>query len=378
MSEKTNPPEEITTLPAPVVQKAPARSVLPVVATLVSLIALSVALVPMVTKQAAVPEQIDYTSQIAELKNSIPNISALTQQIAVLQQRVAELEAAAATPPAVAGTTNVDLSPLQARLAALEARPVGADTSALEAAIAKLQQEIGSEARVDDAQKTLMVAALQLVTAWQAGQAFEAPWLSALAAASVADPTLALALDDAAPTLLPWRDKGIMRLSKLTADFPAMAQQVVIAAAPKGEGWWQQSLNRIKGLVVIRRQGDAVAATDTATDAILARAEVRLSRADLAGAVAELETLNEVAAPAAAEWLAAASARLQVDALSAKLAQRAANGLLAENVALPSDDEGIMPDAGENAVPEASPDVLEPDAAEAAPEATPAPEVAVP
>lgn len=378
MSEKTNPPEEIATLPAPIVQKAPARSVLPVVATLVSLIALSVALVPMVTKQAAVPEQIDYTSQIAELKNSIPNISALTQQIAVLQQRVAELEAAAATPPAVAGTTNVDLSPLQARLAALEARPVGADTSALEAVIAKLQQEIGSEARVDDAQKTLMVAALQLVTAWQAGQAFEAPWLSALAAASVADPTLALALDDAAPTLLPWRDKGIMRPSKLTADFPAMAQQVVIAAAPKGEGWWQQSLNRIKGLVVIRRQGDTVAATDTATDAILARAEVRLSRADLAGAVAELETLNEVAAPAAAEWLAAASVRLQVDALSAKLAQRAANGLLAENVALPSDDEGIMPDAGENAVPEASPDVLEPDAAEAAPEATPAPEVAVP
>lgn len=380
MSEKTNPTEEITTVPAveaaPAVKSSSGSNFLPVMATLVSVIALGTAIttaaLPKTTQPAEVTQAspVDTSALTAQNEALAAQLGALKSQSDALQQRVNQLETAlanvsVAAPVAsgdTAGLAPIDLLPLQARLTALEARPLPADTASLEAAIAKLQQEIGSHDRTDNAQKTLMVAALQLVTAWQSGQPFEAPWLSALASASLVDPALTLALDDAAPTLLPWRDKGITRLARLTADYPAMAQRVVVAAAPKGESWWQQSLARIKGLVVIRRQGESVTASDEAVDAVLARAEVRLAKADLAGAVEELDKLNDVAAPAAANWLAAAKARLRADALGAKLAQRAATGLLAENPNAPETDEGMMQEGVDNAVPEDLPIEAEPEA----------------
>lgn len=315
--------KDTSTPPPEAAPTAPRRSVLPLLATLVSLVALGAA----VTQPLWVGRV--YPAPVVPAATAYDD-AALKAEIVRLQERLALLEAR----PLPAPAPLADLAPLASRVAALEARPVGSDTAALEKAIADMRGQLGEGERMGHAQKTLMIAALQLVTAWQGGQAFEAPWLTALAAAGAADPALATALDDAASTLLPWRDKGIPTLSRLTASYPAMAQHAVAASQPKGESWWQQSLARIKGLVVVRRQGESVSAEDTAADAILARAEAKLAVGDLAASVTELEQLGEAPAAAAAEWLAGARARLLADALAGQLTQHAAQAVLGES-ALP-------------------------------------------
>mgnify|MGYP000870924315 CR=1 FL=1 len=384
MSEETNPtpkteaplsaagqnPVSAPVAAAPAAGK-PRSSPLPLVATMVSLVALGVAAAPHFKSPDAeltvVPENGVTMADLDAVRTSIPDTASLARDVAALKARIAALEMQVSMAPAPANASSAtgeaaDLALLLQRVAALEARPAAqpVDIAPLEKAVEELRREVGADSKTDDAQKTLMVATLQLVSAWQAGQVFEAPWVSALAAAGIADPALALELDDAAPTLLPWRDKGIPRLSRLTADFPAMAQAVVAAAAPAGEGWMQQSLARIKGLVVIRRQGENVPGDDEAVDAILARAEVRLNKGDLNGTVQELDKLSETAVLPAEDWLSAARARLRVDALAAKMAQRAASGLLGTSAAMgeaeAADDAAPEADAPVEETPEALPD----------------------
>lgn len=366
MSEDTQPPAATTESspaePVNAVATAPLRRpVLPVLATAISLVALGAVLTqPLWSSRlykAAPPAEAPASAEAMQrLEMQVSEIAALKAQIGELGRRLEQAEGAAAAGQPVSAPV-VDLSPLEQRLAALEARPsAGPDMQSLQQAIASLREEMGRDERKDEAQRTLMIATLQLVTAWQNGQPFDAPWLSALAAAGAADPALAAELDDAAPLLLPWRDKGVPQLARLVADYPALARQAVAATRPEGGTWWQQSVARVTGLVVIRRQGEAVPAEDMSVDAVLARAELKLGENDLSGAVTELEKLDEAASLPLADWMDAARARLQADALAVRLTQRAAGGLLAGNAAvLPSGDgaaaSDMPPDAAQTDAP---------------------------
>lgn len=341
MSETPAPAPETPPSATPVA--APRRSLVPLLSLCVSVVALATALsavfLPGYVTQAQ-PDMSAYTRQLDEIRQNQPDTKALQAQISALEQRLSILESAPA--PTAAPATAVDLTPLENRLRALEARPV-TSTTALEGELAHLRQQIGQNSHSDDAQKTVLVATLQLVSAWQQGQPFEAPWLALTSAADAADQELSVDLDDAAPTLLPFRDKGIQVLSSLTTGYGDMAQKVMASAAtPSGSSWWQQSLDRVKGLVVIRRQGEAVSADDTATDAILARGETRLQSGDLSAAVAELEKLDDTATAAAVDWLSAARARLLADSLASKLTQHSA-GLLAGGTSSPAAADEAAP-----------------------------------
>lgn len=296
----------------------PRRSMLPLA---VAVVALGVA----ATQPLWVSRLYPVSAPVVDTSALEKNLADAQSRMSSMEQRLSALENAPA--PVAPAAASVDLSPLENRLSALEAKPA-VNTAALEAEVSRLRQQMGQASHGDDAQKVLLVATLQLVSAWQQGLPFEAPWL-ALTSAAASDQSLSVDLDDAAPTLLPFRDKGIPVLSRLVADYPAMAQQVVAAGTHPQGSWWQQSLERVKGLVVIRRQGEAVSADDAAADAILARAETKLSGGDLSAAVAEIEKLDDTSTQVAAEWLEAARARLLADSLASKLAQHAAGTLTA-------------------------------------------------
>ncbi len=220
-----------------------------------------------------------------------------------------------------------DLTPLETRIAQLEQRETPApDTSALTARItaletaqATLQEQLTQQHGGEVADRTLLVVLLQLVMAWQSGQPFGTPWETALAVADASDPQLAALMRDAAPLLLPLRDKGLPTLTTLQTRFGAVARAAVHAAAPAGGTWWQQTWQNVKGLVTIRRQGAAVGDGETGAEALIARAETLLASGDLSDVTTLLGGLTDASAAAVQNWLAQAQARQAADALAQRM-----------------------------------------------------------
>ncbi len=110
----------------------------------------------------------------------------------------------------------------------------------------------------------------------------------------------------------------------LAAGFGAVAeaQQREAASLPPADGavappWWQRALDKLAGLVTIRRVGGNGAEIDPADR--LARAETLLLRGDLGGAQAALEGIN--AGPSLLAWREGAEARLKLDAALERLQQ---------------------------------------------------------
>ena len=70
--------------------------------------------------------------------------------------------------------------------------------------------------------------------------------------------------------------------------------------------------------MTIRRTDDVTGET---TDAIVARAQLKLQQNDIAGAVQELQKLDGASAAAAAPWMKLAQARLGVDLGTSQIGQ---------------------------------------------------------
>jgi len=202
-----------------------------------------------------------------------------------LTQKVAR-----AAPP---GVQKSDLDALSSRVAAVEL-----GEKAVEAALAKRPP-------VDDRAARLAIAATALKSAVERGDAFA----TELAAAKSlgADPKLLAALDPFANAGLPKAAALARALSDLQ---PALLQAA--GAAPRGGGFLDKLQLNAEKLVRIRPT-EEVAGSDPA--AIIARAEVKTSRADFAGALAELATLPEAASAPAAAWIK--QAQMRVAALDA-------------------------------------------------------------
>jgi uroporphyrinogen-III synthase len=146
------------------------------------------------------------------------------------------------------------------------------------------------------------------------------PAIAAPPPAAAGEPPAALRRVEAAAAAAP------PDLATLRADFARRAPQALRAArrgAPADGAWWTALAERAAALVAIRRVGE-VPGEDV--EALLARAEQRLAAGDLAAALDVLRALPPGAAEAMAPWLAAARARLELDAALADLARAAGRG----------------------------------------------------
>lgn len=250
---------------------------------------------------------------------------ALQAEIGDLRAEIAALQEARSAPPALP-----DLTPLEMRMARIETAQtdpspalaaLGARLDTLESGQTALRERLDNQRGSEVADRTLLVVLLQLVMAWQSGQPFGTPWETAMAVAEASDPNLAALMRDAAPLLLPLRDKGLPTLTTLQARFGEVARAALQAAAPTGGSWWQQAWQNVKGLVTIRRQGDAVGAEETGPEALIARAEQLLMSGDLSRVTTLLGGLTDAPAAALQSWLAQAQARQQADALAQRMMQ---------------------------------------------------------
>jgi uroporphyrinogen-III synthase len=187
-------------------------------------------------------------------------------------------------------------------------------TSADAAAVLRLADRVEKmESTVRDMQarrssaSALMLAVGQLREALAKAMPYDAE-LRAVKALAGSDAEVAQQLDGLKARAV----AGIPTFPVLVQRFNAQAPAIVRAQVlPEGQSWWRQTLDRLTGLVVIRREDGSNAGNAPA--AVVARAEAALGQGDLAGAVAEIATLSEGPAEQAAPWLADAKARLAAD-----------------------------------------------------------------
>lgn len=213
---------------------------------------------------------------------------ALLQKLADLEQQVAGLRQTQEANAAQRSTLQTQIADLQARFTAL------------------------SEARLNALREPL----LQLIAFSEArelarrGSAFarEATLLGSYAEAQGG------MLKSAFAGLQPFAERGIPPAAVLAVRFPALAEQQratpggeTVAAAEKP--WWQRAVDRVTGLVSIRRVGSVDAAS---VEGKLEAAEAALRDGDLAAAVAALDGVALI--PALQDWREQAQARLDLDA----------------------------------------------------------------
>jgi hypothetical protein len=289
---------------------------------------------------------------VRELASRAPTAVADPKALDELTRRVAKLEAAASSTPPTAASDPA----LGARIAALEAevkamaetignlrrrddevlaaaRDARARADASAAALAELTQKIPAATErselealanrvtaVERSEKAaesgdrvlrLALAATALNTAAERGDAFAAELAAAKALG--ADAKLVAALE-------PFARNGVPPAAALARQFSELAPSLQGAR----EGVLARLQVNAEKLVRIRRI-DEPAGSDGA--AIVARAEAKVSRSDIAGAVSELAQLPPDARAPAEAWIKNAQARIAAIDASRRLAADALSGL---------------------------------------------------
>ena len=262
-----------------------------------------------------------------------------------LAARLKALEAAPSPPRALASAT-ADGGAAAARIDAVEtaladlreasaARPnFDGDIAALESALADLDAIVAGARADASAQRQARtafedrLAAVEVVAAREARAAAHLLALGQLREAlSAAGPyddawatVAATAPEDAPPeamaTLATHAGAGVETPARLAARFANSAMAIAAAGRGAEDGWVDEAVVRLRGLVKIRRVGDVVGA---GRGAVAARAERLIAGGDVAAAIAELDRLAGPAAEVAAPWLVDARTRVAVDQALARL-----------------------------------------------------------
>lgn len=221
-------------------------------------------------------------------------------RIQALEEKLAALESKAAP----------DLAPLEARVAALENAPKAA-AEAAPAARSEEMEALRTEVEKlktghSNVVKTLILTG-QLQDAIRSGRPF-ASELTALV-------TLKAALKETLSPLSSASFTGVATLDQLKEQF---AHAIAPALAPdNGEKSLAQNL---RSLVKIRKVGEAQKGKDD--EAIIARAEAKLAKGDVAGALQETESLSPRAMKDFAAWQDRAGMYLAAQAALAALSLR--------------------------------------------------------
>jgi len=252
---------------------------------------------------AATPDLSDLEAQVSKLESAVAALSSSTATSAggdALATSVSDLKKQV-------DQTAQSLSDLQAKLQNLD--KLSSEVTALTSQVDELA------GRSVDPKAAFVVAVGQLREAADGNQPFDQELASA---ASVAPDDSGVAAD--LSSLKTLAAGGVPTLADLQASFGATADAVV-AAGRAGEGWFDQTLSSLEGLVSVRRVGGDIQG-DSAED-IVARAETALDQSDLATAVSDMASLTGSAGDAAAGWLAQAKNRLAVDKAIQSLSARA-------------------------------------------------------
>lgn len=281
----------------------------------------------------------------------------LAEQVAALEKRVGDLQtalyaardqakrdsdAATATASQVVQAAQAGAAEQAKALAALSQRIEALEKGTDPAAFIALRNSLNElSAKLDAAAKRIEAAERASTGARAEGLAEAALALSVgqlrravdggAAFASELQSCRALAGNDAAMTaaldaLQPFAQGGVAPRAALTSSFADTAAAIAGSTRQRtGDGLWQRFVAWLSSLVSVRRVGEDAAGESPAAKA--ARAEAKLAKGDLAGAVAELGGLGAPAGDAAKPWFDRANARLAADKALAALDARAAQSL---------------------------------------------------
>jgi hypothetical protein len=258
------------------------------------------------------------------------------QQLDVLMKRLDEQDQSlksmrkmiqATVPPSDAVDTNNSLSRLSDKLSYL-----GTNKQALEkmlGRIAKLEKDEKEIARITKRLKKLETSgprALDVVTGASAAVLAVNQLRDALRRPTPFTKELNMAkrlsedhqdMLKAIAVLEPLSLKGVPTLAILRTQFQQTAQAVVKAANKGTEKTWvDRVMNRLKGLVTIRRTGEEDASTP---DALMVRTEESLEIGDLNGALELLGKLSGKPADAAKAWVRQGQSRVDAERALATL-----------------------------------------------------------
>ncbi|BCP55697.1 hypothetical protein K32_43140 [Kaistia sp. 32K] len=240
----------------------------------------------------------------------------LEKEVAALKQAASQPTAApAASVPAAA----VDLSPLESRLAALESRPAPAGAAPVD--LTPLQSRLDAlTARLDTVEqhppadpKTEAAARVIAVTALRQAASGSGPFADELSAvAALGDRNASL------DALAPIAGAGTPSKAELAAAFPAVAEQIRIAAAKVDPG--ASLIDRLAAsagsLVSVKPTGPMAGNSATA---IVSRMEAAVKAGNLAETLREGEALDAIARAPLSDWADKASRRITIDTALAGL-----------------------------------------------------------
>lgn len=252
-------------------------------------------------------------AKIATLNESLgaTGNAATTQSLEALTERVGRLESA---PPASGGEAIpapalADLgSRVETDRAALETLRGRVDTLASEVAAleAKLDGMAKTPAAVTDGERAARAIAIgSLRQASARGGPFAAD-LAVIGALGIGAADLA--------ALAPLAEKGAPSRAELIGGFPALADAVLAAGQPAGEGAgiFDRVLSYGRGLVKVRPTGP-ISGSDPV--AVVSRMQAAVEDGDLAKALSEREGLPEAGKAASEAWATGVSDRLAIDRL---------------------------------------------------------------
>tara|TARA_R100000005_G_scaffold71393_1_gene38893 strand:+ start:10239 stop:12395 length:2157 start_codon:yes stop_codon:yes gene_type:complete len=261
----------------------------------------------------------EIASLSARLEEQQQALAAATEQVKAQQDSIVKLETAEPVAPGPSPEVQGEIVDLKTSLLDLKSELGGLNTAlsaerdtvkaqadqitALEGA---LKSEIESKAsRAEESRRTLMLLAVgQLQRETRSSDPFDG---SMKQVSAVADGKFA----DLIGTLQPIAADGAPTVATLRQEFGSIASDITqTARLPSDETWYGKALHRIASAIRFRRVDDSDSAD---VDAVVARAERNLADSNLAGAVAEVESLQGAAAEVAAPWLEKAKRRLAVE-----------------------------------------------------------------
>ncbi|WP_430396659.1 COG4223 family protein [Ferrovibrio sp.] len=257
------------------------------------------------------------TAKLQDLERRLAALAASLERLQQLPGAASDADRVAALEEAVKAQAQAQTKAIADAVA--EARKSGAEALRLaEAAItgqAQFDQKLADLTRARAADLRQPVA---LLLAWQSLRDRAARGSGFVAEANAVAPLLGATppttVREAFTAVQAFAASGAPTETALAGSFAAVmeAQQkeaVPATAVDAAQNWWQRALNKLSGLVTIRRVGGEAA--DGGTDKLSIAAGL-LERGDLAGAQAALEGLHAGAALTA--WRGGAEARLKLDA----------------------------------------------------------------
>ena len=262
-------------------------------------------------QSAAVDRQIKpLTDRLADIDHRDQEAAAVAQiareradaaakSLADVAQQLSQLNAERARAPQV---ERADLDALASRLASLEA-----GTKAIGQQLARMNSNSGVAS--GDARQAVLAIALK--DAVDHGTSY----------ASELDAIRPFAEADAVAALEPFAKSGVPSAAALAHDAAALVPALVTAAdTSRPEGMWPRLWLNAKRMIRLRPVGDV---PGEGADAVIARLELKASRSDVDGVLAEAGNLPAPARGPIEPWIARAQARNAALAAASRLATAA-------------------------------------------------------